>query len=277
MKIGKLTAIFLSVVFFVIVAVIIAISIGILFPGFSFSNNWIIRIIFLAIAFIISRKFYNYIYTNVKIKEGKDEVAVYSDEDKKRKLAVFGVLLIFIMGIVYISAGVLFLSDNSNDNNMPTIKNFNNSDISFNYSSDWSIESNNTTDIVLVDYYGNYLYISKDEAGGYSLDELYDVYKSAWDDNKNISVINSSNIMINGIPAIETYLKISSNETVKIDENIADIASFFNIKSNGTQYTNSYEVLMLKGDKYYSITYYYTGDIINEKEFKTFIKSFKIS
>ncbi|MBZ9570223.1 hypothetical protein KQY27_01510 [Methanobrevibacter sp. TMH8] len=277
MKIGKLTAIFLSVVFFVIVLAIIAISIGILFSGFSFSNNWIIRIILLAITFFISRKFYNYIYTNVKIKEGKDEVAVYSKEDKKRKIAVFGVLLIFIIVIVYISAGLLFLSDNSNDNsNVATIKNFNNSDISFNYSSDWSIESNNSTDIVLVDYYGNYLYISKGEAGGYSLDELYNVYKSVWDDNKNISVVNSSNVVISGIPAIETYLKISSNETVKIDENIASIASFFNIKSNGTQYTNSYDVLLLKGDNYYSITYYYTGDLVNREEFKTFIKSFKI-
>lgn len=108
MKVGKFTAVFLSVVFFVIVASVTAISIGSLFPSFSFSDNWFVRIVLLFITFIIARKFYDFIYGDVEVKEGKNKVAVYSDEDNKRKIVVFGIVLVFIIGIVYISAGVLF-------------------------------------------------------------------------------------------------------------------------------------------------------------------------
>lgn len=85
MKVGKFTAVFLSVVFFVIVASVTAISIGSLFPSFSFSDNWFVRIVLLFITFIIARKFYDFIYGDVEVKEGKNKVAVYSDEDNKRK------------------------------------------------------------------------------------------------------------------------------------------------------------------------------------------------
>lgn len=104
MKVGKFTAVFLSVVFFVIVASVTAISIGSLFPSFSFSDNWFVRIVLLFITFIIARKFYDFIYGDVEVKEGKNKVAVYSDEDNKRKIVVFGIVLVFIIGIVYISA-----------------------------------------------------------------------------------------------------------------------------------------------------------------------------
>jgi hypothetical protein len=276
MKVGKFTAIFLSVVFFVILASVIAISIGNLFPGFSFTDNWFVRIILLFINFIIAKKFYDFIYGDVEVKEGKNEFAVYSNEDKKRKIAVFGVLLVFIIGIVYISAGVLFLSDTGDNNSVSPINRFNNQIVSFNYSANWSVESNNSTDIVLLDNNGYYLYIFIGESDGYTLDEIYNLYKASWNDDKNISIVNSTNIMFNNVPAIETYINKTSNKKINMREDISFIASFFNIKPNETNYINSYELLMVKNGKYYTITYYYSGNSVNEEEFKIFQKSFKI-
>jgi hypothetical protein len=98
MKIGQATAIFLTVIFFFIVASIIAVSVENIFKNFSFVENPLIRIIFLLINFFIAQKYYNYIYKNVEDKEGKHEVAVYSKEsDIGRKIAVISVIIIIIV------------------------------------------------------------------------------------------------------------------------------------------------------------------------------------
>lgn len=104
------------------------------------------------------------------------------------------------------------LSDTDNNTNVPIINNFNNSNVSFNYSDVWSVESNNSTDIVLLDSNGYYLYIFISEYEGYSLNEVYNMYKASWDDDENISIVNSTNIRINNVPAIVTYINKTSKK-----------------------------------------------------------------
>lgn len=278
MRIGKPAAIFLSVIFFIELLLLLFFLLF-FWEGlgdFLIEYRFIFQIVLWVGGAYLSKRFYNYIYDDVKIKEGRHAVAVYSStSDKGRKVVVGLVTLVFIVFIVYASI-MIFSSNNIDTDNEVSINHFNNQNISFNYSNNWSIESNNSTDIVLVDSYGRYIYISIDKTDGYTLDMLYNLYRSSWEEDENISIINSTNIKINNIPAIVSYLNISYNETVNMSEEMLNIVSFLNIKPNETKHTNSYKIIMTKEDKYYLISYYYTGDAINEKEFKIFINSFKV-
>ena len=81
MRIGKFLAVFLSVILFFMLAIIISSVVMGIFPGFHFYDNQIIRIIVLIIIFILTRKFYDYIYGNSK-KENNDKVIYGSDHLK---------------------------------------------------------------------------------------------------------------------------------------------------------------------------------------------------
>ncbi|MDR0913545.1 MAG: hypothetical protein LBM96_13260 [Methanobrevibacter sp.] len=276
MKISKPTAIFLSVISFVITAGVFAVFVGTVFKGFSFAENPnpIMRIVFLGICFFIARKYYDFIYKDVKNKEGKQEIAVYSEpSDRKRKIAIGAVVLIFIIAIVYVSIGVIFFSSSTDEaNSTQTILHYNDSQISFNYSSDWTIESNNSTDIAILDNKGFYLHISIDNTDGYSLNQIYDIYKSSLEENENVTIINSSNIAVNNVSAIEIY---STTKISDPNENShSDIKNLLNIDTSGIKY-NSYDVIMVENNKYFIISYSYAENSLNE-EFKTFINSFKI-
>lgn len=106
---------------------------------------------------------------------------------------------------------------------------------------------------------------------------LYNLYRSSWEEDENISIINSTNIKINNIPAIVSYLNISYNETVNMSEEMLNIVSFLNIKPNETKHTNSYKIIMTKEEQILFNLHITTLVMhINEKEFKIFINSFKV-
>lgn len=96
-----------------------------------------------------------------------------------------------------------------------------------------------------------------DKTDGYTLNEIYNQYKSKIENNSYISVINSSNIEINGVPAIKFYLKESTANIINDNEFFSIMAFFLNINPNETIDNYSYEVIMVNGDEYYSTTYQY--------------------
>lgn len=66
-----------------------------IFPGFDFSDNQLIRIILLALVFILTNKFYTYIYGDLE-KDENDKVH-YGANDLNRKIAILFVIVILFV------------------------------------------------------------------------------------------------------------------------------------------------------------------------------------
>lgn len=97
MKIGKNLAIIISIIFFFELLEVFLFAIYIFAPEFRFSDNQIIRIIFLVALVYLTRLFYNFLINESEEEKSKTGRVVLGSNDFTRKIAVVFVLVFFMV------------------------------------------------------------------------------------------------------------------------------------------------------------------------------------
>ncbi|WP_157082572.1 hypothetical protein [Methanobrevibacter cuticularis] len=95
MKVSKFFAVVLSVMFFIDVMFLISAVFLEFFPGFSFFDNQIVRIVLLLVVFGITNSFYGYIYGDLDKEDIGNEV-IYGSNDLYKKIIILIVAGFFI-------------------------------------------------------------------------------------------------------------------------------------------------------------------------------------
>lgn len=205
MKVSKFGAIIISVIFFINVMILISLVVARLFPGFSFSDNQIIRIVSLVIVFILTKIFYAYIYGNLDKEEGVDAVN-YSSDDLNKKVSiavVVGFLISVIALFVFMNSTALLGLD---DVNNPL--SFSDSNISFKYPGNW--KKNYDTDAYFVlNGDGVVFDVFYNALRGRSLDEVSDGLISELNDS-NTTLLFRNTITIDSKKAYDVGFKVDS-------------------------------------------------------------------
>lgn len=206
MKIGNGLAIFVSVLFFFELAGAFALGVSILFPGFTFSENPIIRLIFLAIFIYITKLFYNYLLNKSDEEESENNEVNSESSDLNRKIAVVGVVGIFIAFIalfIFMNSTVLFGLDDV-DNPLS----FSDSNISFKYPGNWERQYTTSSYLVLI---GNGLVFDLyyNSTNGNSIDNITDDFVSDFS-NSSTTLLFKNVTNIDGKKAYDIGFKLDN-------------------------------------------------------------------